>query len=135
MKLDFIDRFSKKNTLKYQFSRKSVQWKSSCCMLVVAFRNFPNAPKDCRSDFFSFFSVLFLSVAKESVPDKCRSVYHLRVSSIVISCACKTNHDKFTRKLTTVRILRSSWHTNKYNVPTILEIYNFLYCTGHNSVH
>ena len=45
-----------KKFLKYQISRKSVQWEPSCCIrtdrqnmakLIVAFRNFANAPKNC----------------------------------------------------------------------------------------
>ena len=54
--LNTLDRLSGKK-LKYQISSKSVQWKPSCSMqtdsgqtditkVIVAFRNFVNAPKN-----------------------------------------------------------------------------------------
>jgi hypothetical protein len=44
--------------------------------LIVAFRNFSNAPKDFRSDFFLLFLFFFFLFDKESMLDKCRSMYH-----------------------------------------------------------
>jgi hypothetical protein len=55
MKFEFSRQISEKKKLKYVVSSKSVQWESKCFMranrqtdmmkLIVAFRNFANAPK------------------------------------------------------------------------------------------
>ena len=50
MKLEFSQQFFEKKILKYQFSWKSVRWeqtdgRTDMTKLIVAFRNFANAPK------------------------------------------------------------------------------------------